>query len=396
MPSPNSWPAALTEDWQVGGFGLYVHWPFCEAKCPYCDFNSHVTRRIDHDAWREAYLSEIDRIAAQTPGRVLRSVYFGGGTPSLMQVETVEAVLNRVAQRWTLANDVEITLEANPSSVEAGRFRGYRAAGVNRVSLGVQALNDTDLRRLGRLHDVAQAEAAIAIAQETFERMSFDLIYARQDQSLAEWDSELHRALDMGVDHLSLYQLTIEDGTAFGDRFKAGKLRGLPQEELSADMYALTQEICEAAGLPAYEVSNHAREDRQSRHNLIYWRGGDYAGIGPGAHGRLTLDGARIATEARRNPDAWLAAVAQGDAEARSTLNTTDIVLEYIMMGLRTSEPLDLARLKARTGAEIPAARLAHLQELGMIELRDALVSVTPAGRPILNAVISELIRDFD
>ena len=396
MPSPNSWPAALTEDWQVGGFGLYVHWPFCEAKCPYCDFNSHVTRRIDHDAWREAYLSEIDRIAAQTPGRVLRSVYFGGGTPSLMQVETVEAVLNRVAQRWTLANDVEITLEANPSSVEAGRFRGYRAAGVNRVSLGVQALNDTDLRRLGRLHDVAQAEAAIAIAQETFERMSFDLIYARQDQSLAEWDSELHRALDMGVDHLSLYQLTIEDGTAFGDRFKAGKLRGLPQEELSADMYALTQEICEAAGLPAYEVSNHARKDRQSRHNLIYWRGGDYAGIGPGAHGRLTLDGARIATEARRNPDAWLAAVAQGDAEARSTLNTTDIVLEYIMMGLRTSEPLDLARLKARTGAEIPAARLAHLQELGMIERRDALVSVTPAGRPILNAVISELIRDFD
>ena len=396
MPSPNSWPAALTEDWQVGGFGLYVHWPFCEAKCPYCDFNSHVTRRIDHDAWREAYLSEIDRIAAQTPGRVLRSVYFGGGTPSLMQVETVEAVLNRVAQRWTLANDVEITLEANPSSVEAGRFRGYRAAGVNRVSLGVQALNDTDLRRLGRLHDVAQAEAAIAIAQETFERMSFDLIYARQDQSLAEWDSELHRALDMGVDHLSLYQLTIEDGTAFGDRFKAGKLRGLPQEELSADMYALTQEICEAAGLPAYEVSNHARKDRQSRHNLIYWRGGDYAGIGPGAHGRLTLDGARIATEARRNPDAWLAAVAQGDAEARSTLNTTDIVLEYIMMGLRTSEPLDLARLKARTGADVPAARLAHLQELGMIELRDALVSVTPAGRPILNAVISELIRDFD
>ncbi|AKO98721.1 putative oxygen-independent coproporphyrinogen III oxidase [Marinovum algicola DG 898] len=396
MPSPNSWPAALTEDWQVGGFGLYVHWPFCEAKCPYCDFNSHVTRRIDHDAWRQAYLSEIDRIAAQTPGRVLRSVYFGGGTPSLMQVETVEAVLNRVAQHWTLANDVEITLEANPSSVEAGRFRGYRAAGVNRVSLGVQALNDTDLRRLGRLHDVAQAETAIAIAQETFERMSFDLIYARQNQSLAEWDSELRRALDMGVDHLSLYQLTIEDGTAFGDRFKAGKLRGLPQEELSADMYALTQEICEAAGLPAYEVSNHAREDRQSRHNLIYWRGGDYAGIGPGAHGRLTLDGVRIATEARRNPGAWLAAVAQGDAETRSTLNTTDFVLEYIMMGMRTSEPLDLARLKARTGAEIPAARLAHLQELGMIELRDALVSVTPAGRPILNAVISELIRDFD
>ncbi|WP_417523392.1 radical SAM family heme chaperone HemW [Marinovum sp.] len=396
MPSPSWWPAALTEDWQIGGFGLYVHWPFCEAKCPYCDFNSHVARRIDHEAWRTAYLSEIDRVAAETPGRVLRSVYFGGGTPSLMEVETVEAILDRVAQRWTLANDVEITLEANPSSVEAGRFRGYRAAGVNRVSLGVQALNDPDLRRLGRLHDVAQAEAAIAIAQDTFERMSFDLIYARQDQSLTDWEAELRRALSMGVDHLSLYQLTIEDGTAFGDRFKAGKLRGLPQEELSADMYALTQEICEAAGLPAYEVSNHAREDRQSRHNLIYWRGGDYAGIGPGAHGRLTLNGQRIATEARRNPGAWLLGVSEGSAESRDTLTTPDIVLEYIMMGLRTVEPLDLARLKARTGAEIAPARLAQLQEMGMIAVEGDMISVTPTGRPILNAVISELIRDLD
>ncbi|WP_323763799.1 radical SAM family heme chaperone HemW [Marinovum sp.] len=386
----------MTEDWQLGGFGLYVHWPFCEAKCPYCDFNSHVTRRIDHAAWRDAYLSEIDRVAAETPGRVLRSAYFGGGTPSLMDVQTVEAILDRVAQRWTLANDVEITLEANPSSVEAGRFRGYRAAGVNRVSLGVQALNDTDLRRLGRLHDVAQAEAAIAIAQETFERMSFDLIYARQDQSLADWESELRRALAMGVDHLSLYQLTIEDGTAFGDRFKAGKLRGLPQEELSADMYALTQEICEAEGLPAYEVSNHARADSRSRHNLIYWTGGDYAGIGPGAHGRLTLGGTRIATEARRNPGAWLQAVAQGDAEVRSALGPQDIALEYIMMGLRTEEPLDLARLKRWTGAEIAPARLSHLRDLGMIVVRDEMISVTPQGRPILNAVIAELIRDFD
>lgn len=386
----------MTEDWQIGGFGLYVHWPFCEAKCPYCDFNSHVTRRIDHAAWRAAYLSEIDRVADETPGRVLRSVYFGGGTPSLMEVETVEAVLDRVAQRWTLANDVEITLEANPSSVEAGRFRGYRAAGVNRVSLGVQALNDPDLRKLGRLHDVAQAEAAIAIAQDTFERMSFDLIYARQDQSLSEWEAELRRALAMGVDHLSLYQLTIEDGTAFGDRFKAGKLRGLPQEELSADMYALTQEICETAGLPAYEVSNHARADRQSRHNLIYWSGGDYAGIGPGAHGRLTLDGARIATEARRNPGGWLQAVAAGEAEVRTTLSPQDVALEHIMMGLRTTEPLDLERLRQRTGAVISPARLSYLEDLGMIALRDAQITVTPQGRPILNAVISELVRDFD
>ncbi|MDO6729813.1 radical SAM family heme chaperone HemW [Marinovum sp. 2_MG-2023] len=385
----------MTEDWQLGGFGLYLHWPFCEAKCPYCDFNSHVTRRIDHEAWTAAYLTEIDRVAAETPDRILRSVYFGGGTPSLMQVSTVGAILERIAARWTLANDVEITLEANPSSVEAARFAGFRDAGVNRVSLGVQALNDPDLKRLGRLHDLGQAEAAIEIAQTTFDRMSFDLIYARQDQSIDDWRAELQRALDMGASHLSLYQLTIEDGTAFGDRFRAGKLRGLPQDDIAADMYEVTQEMCSAAGLPAYEVSNHARSGQESRHNLIYWRGGDYAGIGPGAHGRLTLQGQRWATEARRNPGAWLNAVKENDAEQRDPLSLQDIGLEYLMMGLRTIEPLDLDRLERRTGLSIPSERLESLVSLGVLTHHDRQIAVTAAGRPVLNAVIGELIRDF-
>lgn len=385
----------MTEDWQLGGFGLYLHWPFCEAKCPYCDFNSHVTRRIDHEAWTAAYLTEIDRIAAETPDRILRSVYFGGGTPSLMQVSTVGAILERIAARWTLSNDVEITLEANPSSVEAARFAGFRDAGVNRVSLGVQALNDPDLKRLGRLHDLGQAEAAIEIAQTTFDRMSFDLIYARQDQSIDDWRAELQRALDLGASHLSLYQLTIEDGTAFGDRFRAGKLRGLPQDDIAADMYEVTQEMCSAAGLPAYEVSNHARSGQESRHNLIYWRGGDYAGIGPGAHGRLTLQGQRWATEARRNPGAWLNAVKENDAEQRDPLSLQDIGLEYLMMGLRTIEPLDLDRLERRTGLSIPSERLESLVSLGVLTHQDRQIAVTAAGRPVLNAVIGELIRDF-
>lgn len=386
----------MTEDWQVGGFGLYLHWPFCEAKCPYCDFNSHVARSIDHEAWTSAYLKEIDRLAAETPDRVLRSVYFGGGTPSLMQPETVAAILERVAVRWTLSNDIEITLEANPGSVETARFAAFRAAGVNRVSLGVQALNDRDLKRLGRIHDVAAARRALGIARETFERVSFDLIYARQDQRLVDWDAELREALAFGADHMSLYQLTIEDGTAFGDRFKRGILRGLPPDDRAADMYDLTQALCEGAGLPAYEVSNHARAGAESRHNLIYWRGGDYAGIGPGAHGRLSLEGGRWATEATRNPGAWLEAAARGEAEVRSLLGPKDTALEYIMMGLRTVEPLDLDRLRQRTNVVISPDRIAGLQDLGMLVAEDNRIAVTAVGRPVLNAVISELVRDLD
>ena len=249
----------LIEDWRHGGFGLYIHWPFCAAKCPYCDFNSHVVRDIDQSVWAQAYEREIARVAAETEGRILNSVFFGGGTPSLMAPDTVTAVLEAVRSHWVFSNDVEITLEANPGSVEAGRFRGYADAGVNRISMGVQALNDADLKRLGRLHSVAEARAAFDIARSVFDRVSFDLIYARQDQGLAEWEVELSQALSMAVDHLSLYQLTVESGTAFGDRYKLGKLRGLPDEDLAADMYALTQDLCLASGFPGYEISNHAR-----------------------------------------------------------------------------------------------------------------------------------------
>ena len=277
-----------------GGFGLYLHWPFCQSKCPYCDFNSHVASEVDQGRWLRAYLAEIDRSLAETRGRLLQSVFFGGGTPSLMAPATVAAILERIRRSWTVANDWEVTLEANPGSVEAGKFLGFRDAGVNRLSMGLQALNDADLKRLGRLHSVAEAERALDIARQHFERVSFDLIYARQDQTPEAWRAELGRALAMTADHLSLYQLTIEDGTAFGDRHARGKLRGLPDEDRSVALYDITQELCDAAGLPAYEVSNHAGSDAQSRHNLIYWRGGDYVGIGPGAHGRLSLGGTAV------------------------------------------------------------------------------------------------------
>ncbi|MEL7257722.1 MAG: radical SAM family heme chaperone HemW, partial [Pseudomonadota bacterium] len=265
----------MTDDWRHGGFGLYVHWPFCESKCPYCDFNSHVQTKIDQKEWLKAYLEEIDRYGSLLSDRLLNSVFFGGGTPSLMQPELVEAILNRIRKTWRTANDIEVTLEANPSSVEAGRFAKFAEAGVNRVSLGVQALNDSDLKRLGRLHSADDARKALIIAQSVFDRVSFDLIYARQDQTLSAWKAELHDAISLAGDHLSLYQLTIEPGTAFGDRHARGLLRGLPSEDISADMFELTQEICASAGFNAYEVSNHAKPGAESRHNLIYWRYGD-------------------------------------------------------------------------------------------------------------------------
>lgn len=381
------------DDWRNGGFGLYLHWPFCQSKCPYCDFNSHVAAAIDQDRWRRAYLSEIRRIGAETGGRVLNSVFFGGGTPSLMQPELVAAILEAVRATWPMANDLEVTLEANPGSVEAGRFRGYRAAGVNRVSMGFQALNDADLRKLGRLHTVAEARAAFDVARTTFERVSFDLIYARQDQPLEAWRAELTEALAMAADHLSMYQLTVEDGTAFGERFRRGKLRGLPEEDLSADMYAVTQEVCEAAGLPAYEVSNHARPGRESRHNLIYWRAGDYVGIGPGAHGRLTLGGQRWATEAPKAPGAWIEAVERHGAGElpRSPLDRGEQALEYLMMALRLREGLDAARYHALAGEPLNTQRLRDLKEIGMIETEGERVRATAQGRMVLNSVIAAL-----
>lgn len=383
----------MTEDWQSGGFGLYLHWPFCEAKCPYCDFNSHVRAEIDQSRWLRGYLHEIDRYAGLLSGRALNSVYFGGGTPSLMEPELVGRILERIRESWPVSNDFEVTLEANPGSVEAARFAGYADSGVSRISMGVQALNDSDLRRLGRIHTVAEAKQAFDIARKYFSRVSFDLIYARQNQTVQDWRDELREALDMAVDHLSLYQLTIEPGTAFGDRLAQGGLRGLPGEDRSADMYQATQEICGAAGMPAYEVSNHAGTGAESRHNLIYWRYGDYAGIGPGAHGRITTDGQRRATEAWSNPERWLNGVQSGNPEKIvAPVSPSDQGEEYLMMGLRIHEGIDPARYRALTGQDLPRGKLDYLEEIGMIASDGMRIRTTNAGRPVLNAVIREML----
>ena len=385
----------MTEDWRSGGFGIYFHWPFCLAKCPYCDFNSHVRSRIDEARWRRALVGQVAAAARQVPGRRVDTIFFGGGTPSLMPPETAAAVIAAVRDGWPQAGDVEITLEANPTSVEAGRFRGFRDAGVNRVSMGIQALDEGDLRRLGRMHSVAEAIRAYEIARDTFERVSFDLIYARQGQTLDQWRAELGRALALAVDHLSLYQLTIEDGTRFGDMHARGRLRGLPDADLAADMFAVTQETCDAAGMGGYEISNHARPGAESRHNLIYWRYGDYAGIGPGAHGRLTVGGRRWAIESPRSPEAWLAA-AEGDAAEitiRSEVETDDQGAEMLMMGLRLREGVDPGRYARLTGRELPAFRIAELSSLGLLELDGSRIFATESGRIVLNAVIKQLLN---
>jgi len=386
-------PISAVEDWQLGGFGLYIHWPFCQSKCPYCDFNSHVAAHIDQTRWQAAFLAEIERVGAETQGRVLQTVFFGGGTPSLMAPELVAAILGKVRDTWTLANDVEITMEANPGSVEAGRFQGYRDAGVNRVSIGVQALNDVDLKALGRLHSVDEAKAAIKTAQATFDRVSFDLIYARQKQSLPAWEAELSEALIIASGHLSLYQLTIEDGTAFGDRFRRGLLRGLPSEDLGADMYLATQAMTEAAGYGSYEVSNYAKNGQESRHNCVYWNAGDYVGIGPGAHGRLTLGGQRYATEATASPAGWLTGVESSSrAEQRQSVPQTEQGTEYLMMGLRRDIGIDLGRYEQLSGEQISGKKLRHLTEIGMVTETNGRLAVTQQGRLVLNAVIEGLM----
>ncbi len=381
MPSPSWSPAALRRT------GLYIHWPFCQAKCPYCDFNSHVASRIDQEAWREAYGGEIARYAAERPDLEIGSIFFGGGTPTLMDPRIVAGVIDDVQRHWRITNDIEITLEANPTSVEAGRFAGYRAAGVGRVSLGVQALNDRDLRRLGRRHTVAEALSALDLARATFDRVSFDLIYARQDQRPEDWRAELGIALSLAADHLSLYQLTIEDGTAFGDRLAAGRLPGLPDEDRAVDMYELTQDMTAAAGLPAYEISNHAAPGSRSRHNMIYWRGGEYVGIGPGAHGRVSIDDRRIATEAESAPLAWLATVRRGEApETRAILTSREVFEERVMMGLRIPEGVEIDE------HSVPPSVLTDLQDLGLVSLEGSTLALTRRGRPLLNAILRQLL----
>lgn len=390
MPGPDSF---ATEDWRAGGFGLYVHWPFCAAKCPYCDFNSHVAPAVDQARWAAALSLEIARLGAELPGRHLGSIFFGGGTPSLMEPETVESVLGAARAAWSFANDIEITLEANPTSVERGRFRGFAEAGVNRLSMGIQALNDPDLRRLGRMHSVAEARAAFDVARACFSRVSFDLIYARQGQTRDAWRAELHEALAMAVDHLSLYQLTIEPGTAFGARAAAGKLRDLPDDDLAADMYLETQDICGAAGMAGYETSNHARSGAESRHNLVYWRQGDWAAVGPGAHGRITLPGGRFATEAHRTPGAWLQSVeSRGTGESlRELVPMVEQATEYLLMSLRLNEGLDEARYARLAGAPLDQGAVGRLADLGMVERAGGRLRATLAGRPLLNAILREL-----
>ncbi len=337
-------------------------------------------------------MRELDRVAEELPNRVLNTVFFGGGTPSLMHPDTVATVIDHVRTKWPMANDPEITLEANPGSVEAGKFAGFRDAGVNRISMGIQALNDRDLQRLGRIHSANEALAAFDIARSCFERVSFDLIYARQDQTLDAWESELKQALTLAIDHFSLYQLTIEDGTAFGDRYKLGKLRGLPDEDASADMYALTQDVCASAGLLNYEVSNHARPGAESRHNLIYWQYGDYAGIGPGAHGRITVDGQRYATECLRAPAAWLAAVDNGVAEnIREPISQADQALEYLLMGLRVRDGIDRSRYENLAGEPLYQGNIDHLSDIGMITAEENRISVSQQGLMVLNSVIADL-----
>jgi oxygen-independent coproporphyrinogen-3 oxidase len=376
------------------GFGVYVHWPFCAAKCPYCDFNSHVRHTaIDQPRFAAAFAQEIATTAARAPGRTVTSIFLGGGTPSLMEPATVAAILEAVAKHWAVEADAEVTMEANPSSVEAERFRGYRAAGVNRVSLGVQALNDRDLKFLGRLHNVAEARRAIELARATFPRLSFDLIYARPGQTPAAWAAELKEALSLAADHLSLYQLTIEEGTPFFALARAGKLT-VPDDETAADLYAVTQDVTAAAGLPAYEISNHAAPGAESCHNLTYWRYGEYAGIGPGAHGRLKLGNGRHATATEKLPEAWLDKVEMwGDGiVVDDVLSVEEEGDEMLLMGLRLAEGIDLARYRALANRTLDDGRLADLMAHGMVErLAGSRVRATRAGFFVLDAVVADL-----
>lgn len=378
------------------GFGVYVHWPFCAAKCPYCDFNSHVRHQpVDQERFARAFATELATMRARTGPREVTSVFLGGGTPSLMKPETVGAVLEAIAANWTIVDNAEITLEANPSSVEAERFRGYRSAGVNRVSLGVQALNDADLRFLGRLHNVEEALHAIGLAREIFPRLSFDLIYARPGQKPDAWAAELKQAIGYAVDHLSLYQLTIEEGTRFFQLYNAGKFQ-IPDGEHAAELYAITQEVTAAHGLPAYEISNHARPGAESRHNLTYWRYGEYVGVGPGAHGRFVEGGRRIVTIAEKMPERWADLVEERGhgVTGGETLNRSEEADEFLLMGLRLVEGIDLARYEQLSGKSLSSARLAILQGEGLVApIGNSRLRATAEGMIVLDAVVADLAR---
>ncbi len=376
------------------GFGVYIHWPFCLSKCPYCDFNSHVRHHaIDEERFARAFSAEIAATAARVPGRTVSTVFLGGGTPSLMRPRTVGAILDAVAQHWRIAPDVEVTLEANPSSVEATRFTGYRTAGVNRVSVGLQSLDDAALRMLGRLHSAREGLDAIAVARSVFHRYSFDLIYARPGQTPDAWAAELRRATTEAGEHLSLYQLTIEQDTPFHLLHSSGKLI-TPDEDTARALYDVTQAVCADAGLPAYEVSNHARAGGECRHNLIYWRAQEYAGIGPGAHGRLNLEGTRHATATEKRPEQWLASVeARGHGmNSDEALTPEEAADEFLLMGLRLAEGVDPARYAALVGRPLNDHRINLLREQGVVETTSkGRLRATMAGFPVLDAVVADL-----
>jgi len=374
-------------------FGIYVHWPFCKAKCPYCDFSSHVRHGgIDEERFLAAYLTELRHFAGRAPGRTVTSIFFGGGTPSLMHPRTVAAILDAIAGHWGVSEGAEITLEANPTSVEAENFAGYAAAGVNRLSLGIQALDDSSLKALGRQHTADEALAALDLAKQNFDRVSFDLIYAREGQTLSDWKDELARALEHATDHLSLYQLTIEDGTPFAARHEAGHLR-VPDNDKASAMYALTQELCDTAGLPAYEISNHARPGSESRHNLLYWRGHDYAGIGAGAHARISEGGTKRALSMLKSPEDWLAQVktAGHGLSSEEPLSAQEVADEYLLMALRLAEGMDLARFTALSGHAIDETHLAALAGDGLVARNGERLMATRSGRLVLERLILEL-----
>ncbi len=376
------------------GFGIYIHWPFCAAKCPYCDFNSHVRHTaVDQARFASAITTELSHFAALNQKKTVQSIFFGGGTPSLMEPATVERILAAITDNWSMATDVEISMEANPSSVEADRFKGYRSAGVNRMSLGVQSLIDTDLKVLGRLHDARMAREAIETARATFDRLSFDLIYARPEQTLDAWTKELTEAISLAADHLSLYQLTIEEETPFYALHRAGKLK-TPDPELGARFFELTQDITGDAGLHAYEVSNHARPGAECRHNLVYWRYGDYVGAGPGAHGRLTVGANRLATATERHPETWLENVeSNGHGMVENAgLSEEEQGDEYLLMGLRLAEGIDLDRYEKLSSRTIDPERVNDLLKHGMVEeIGENRLRATRDGFFVLDAVVADL-----
>ncbi|MFE8584762.1 radical SAM family heme chaperone HemW [Sphingomonas sp. NCPPB 2930] len=370
---------------------LYVHWPFCVSKCPYCDFNSHVRESVDQAAWQKALLADLAHEAEALPDRRLTSIFFGGGTPSLMPPATVAAILNAAERHWGFAEGIEITLEANPSSVEAARFADLAAAGVNRASLGVQALDDEALHFLGRAHGVDEALRALQTAQGVFGRVSFDLIYARPGQPLPDWEAELSRAIGYGTEHLSLYQLTIEPGTRFHTEAAAGRLT-IPDGDAAADLFEATRQRTAAAGLPAYETSNHARPGAESRHNLTYWRYGDYVGVGPGAHGRRE----GVATVRRKKPENWMAAVDRNahGIETEETLDPVTRATEALVMGLRLREGVDLPRITALAGGRemVDAKAVATLSRQGLVRHADGRLIVTGDGALLLDAILRDIV----